>query len=131
MPNTCGMDVDDFERWWSGRRRADIEWLIDAVTAATETADGEVERLRATRDVTRALERSGRRRAAGVASHRIRVCALAACSDSGVRAVDPDGVTLVCRAAGEAAEALMAGEDEAATATLLRPFVGVLTGASS
>lgn len=119
------MDIDDFERWWTGRCRADIEWLIDVVTAATETADGEVERLRATREVARSLARSGRRRAAGVASHRLRLCALAVCSDTGVRAADPDGVTLVCRAAGDAAEGIVAGADHPAARTLLRPFLGV------
>lgn len=117
------MDIDTFERWWRTRDRADIEWVIDALVAATDTADGEVERWRATREIARVLDRSGLRRQACAASHRVRLCALAACSDTGVRAVDPDGATLVCRAAGDAAMALMAGDDRACSQALLRPFV--------
>lgn len=118
------MDVDGFEWWWRSRERADIEWIIAALAAATDTADGEVERWRATREIARALARSGRRREACAASHRVRLCALAACSDTGVRAVDPDGATLVSRAAGDAAMGLVAGADELCSEMLLRPFVG-------
>ncbi|MDZ7676505.1 MAG: hypothetical protein U5K30_15720 [Acidimicrobiales bacterium] len=118
------MDVDGFERWWRSRERADIEWIMDALAAATDTADGEVERWRAMREIARVLARSGRRREACAASHRVRLCALAACSDTGVRAVDPDGATLVCRAAGDAAMGLVAGVDQPCSEMLLRPFVG-------
>lgn len=120
------MDVDDFEQWWQTCGRADIEWLIDALAAATDTADGEVERLRATREVARLLQRSRRRRQACEASHRVRVCALAACAATGVRAHDPVGATRVARAAGDVARGLVAGPDAPCSATLLRPFLTAL-----
>lgn len=117
------MDIDDFERWWRTRDRADIEWIIDAVAATTDTTDGEIERLRATREVNRLLARSGRRRLACEVSHRVRLGVLEACAASGVRDDDPAGTTLVARAAGDAARGLVAAPDSPWCQALLRPFL--------
>lgn len=118
------MDVDAFEIWLRNRDRADIEWLIDAIAAATDTADGEVERLRATREVVRLLHRSGRRRQAHEAQHRMRLCTLAVCESTGVLDRDRTGTTMVARAAGDAANALVAGADAPCSEVLIRPFLG-------
>lgn len=117
------MDVVDFESWLRGRDRADIEWLIDALAATTETPDGEVERLRATREVARRLGRAGRRREAREAQHRVHVCALAVCAGTGVLAEDRTGTVRVVRAAGDAASALVAGADAPCSELLIRPFL--------
>ncbi len=119
-----GMDVVDFEVWLGNRDRSDIEWLIDAVAATTETPDGEVERLRATREVVRLLQRSGRRRQAREAQHRVRLCALAVCASTGVLDLDRTGTTQVARAAGDVANALVAGPDAPCSEILIRPFLG-------
>ncbi len=118
------MDVDDFEMWLRNRDRADIEWLIDALAASTDTTDGEVERLRATREVVRLLHRSGRSRQAHEAQHRVRLCALAVCESTGVLDRDRAGTIQVARAAGDAANALVAGADAPCSEVLIRPFLG-------
>lgn len=120
------MDVDGFERWLRDRDRADIEWLIDALAATTETADGEVERLRASREVVRRVRQSGRRRQANEAQHRVHVCALAVCADTGVLDRDRAGTVQVVRAAGDAATALVVGADEPCCELLIRPFFGTM-----
>lgn len=118
------MDVAGFEVWLRNRDRADIEWLIDALAASTDTADGEVERLRATREVVRALHRSGRRRQACEAQHRVHLCALAVCADTGVLDHDRSGTIQMARAAGNVATALVAGADTPGSEFLIRPFLG-------
>ncbi len=118
-----GVDVEEFAAWIRDRDRADLEWLIDAVTAATDTPDGEVERLQATREVLRLLHRSGRDRAALAAQHEVRRCALAVCTATGVRDHDPAGTTHMARAAGDAARALVADADAPCSEVLIRPFL--------
>lgn len=118
------MDVEAFERWLQERDRSDIEWLIDALAASTDTADAEVERLRATREVERRLARTGRRRQASEARHSVHVCAMAVCDATGVSSHDRAGSVQVARAAGEAATALVAGADEPCCELLIRPFLG-------
>lgn len=120
------MDVDAFEAWVRQRNRADLEWLIDAVVATTDTADAEVERLRATREVARVLDRSGRRRQACEAQHRVRLCMLGVCAETGIRDRNRAGTTRVARAAGDAARALVAGEDAPGAELLVRPFLGAV-----
>lgn len=119
------MQVEEFECWWETRDRADLQWLADAVAAALETADGTIERLRASREVARINDRAGRHRRACAASHRIRLSALQRCDETGLRSDDPAGTIRLARAAGSAAEALVAGSDRPCAQLLLRPFVGV------
>lgn len=116
------MDVESFERWWRSCRRTDLEWLVDAVAAATDTTDAEVERLRAGRELARVVARTHRRRDACEAKHRLRVVAIEACASTGLRAADPAGATLLARAAGDAAFALVAAPGSACCETMIRPF---------
>lgn len=117
------MDVDAFETWLRERDRSDVEWLITAVAATSDTTDAEIERRRALREVARVLQRSGRRRQACEAQHRLRLCMLGVCAETGVRDRNMTGTTRVARAAGDAARALVAGDDVPATALLIRPFL--------
>lgn len=123
--------MDAFETWLQERDRAEIEWIISAVAATTDTADAEVERLRATREVARVLDRSGRRRQACEAQHRLRVCMLGVCDATGIRDRNRAGTTQVARAAGDVARALVAGEDVPGTQLLIRPFLGSVARVAS
>ncbi|WP_436795933.1 hypothetical protein [Actinospongicola halichondriae] len=118
------VDVDGFEAWLRDRDRAELVWLIGAIAATTDTPDGEVERLRATREVVRLLQRRGRRRQAREAQHEVRLCALAVCTDRGIREGDRAGTTHMARAAGDAARALVADPDAPCSEILIRPFLG-------
>lgn len=119
------MEVEEFERWLRSRDRVDLEWMIHAVDAAVDTADGAVDRLRASREVARVLRRTGRHRLACETSHRIRLSALERCTETGVRAIDPGGSARLARAAGAAAEGLVAGTTRPCARLLLQPFQGV------
>jgi hypothetical protein len=118
------MDVDEFVSWLGCRDRAAIEAVVHALEADRETADGEVERLRATRQLGLSLRRRGRGRQAGVAVHRATEAALHACVTSGIGEGQRGRATLVARAAGDAALGLVAGEHNANTDAVLRPFLG-------
>ena len=125
------MDVDEFVSWLCCRDRDEIEAVVHALEADRETADGEVGRLRATRELGSFLRRSGKGRQAGVAVHRATAAAREACTTSGMCESDPGHVTLVARAAGDAALGLVAGEHNASTDAVLRPFRGAMvTGPS-
>lgn len=126
------MDVDEFVTWLCCRERAEIEAVVHALEADRETADGEVCRLRAAREIGRSLRRTGRSRQAGVAAHRAASAAFETCVATGVCATHRGNATLVARAAGDAALGLVAGEQNAHTDVVLRPFLGsmVLTASS-
>lgn len=118
------MDVEEFLRWWRCQNRDDIERMLAALVAETETADGEVGWWRASTEVSAALRRSGRVRQGCTAAHRASAAAMAVCTATGVRALDRDGATRLARAAGDAARVLVAGGQLPGTETLLRPFFG-------
>lgn len=118
------VDVDQFEQWWNGRSRADIEAIVVALEASSATADGAVCRIRASRDIEISLRRTGRLRLGCDAAHRATLAALRACAETGVSAVDRSGTTRLARAAGDAARGLVVGDACESTETLLRPFFG-------
>lgn len=118
------MDIEEFVRWWRSKDRTDIEGMLAALAAETETADGEVSWWRASTEVSAALRRTGRVRVGCTAAHRASCAAMAVCTSTGLRDVDRDGATRLARAAGDAARVLVAGDDLPGTETLLRPFFG-------
>ena len=120
------MDVEEFVRWLNCRDRDAIEAVVHALEADHDSAEGEIGRLRATRELGRALRRTGRTRQAGEAVHRAVAAALEACTTTGVCAAHRDHATLVARAAGDAALGLVVGEDNASTDAVLRPFLGAM-----
>lgn len=118
------MDVDDFVHWWRSRDRHDLEAIATALEAQRETAEGEVGRLRAVRDISVLLRRAGRARLGCEAAHRASVAAMSACTAAGVYDTDRRRAILLSRAAGDAALGLAAGERTASIDTVLRPFFG-------
>jgi len=93
------MDIDDFERWWRVRERADIVRLIGAL-----------------------LRRSGRHRLGCLAAHAVRSAAIEACRRTGVLDDDRGGSVRLARAAGDAARALVCGTLLPSGDDLLAPF---------
>lgn len=118
------MDVEEFVWWWQSKDRSDIERMLAALAAETETADGEVSWWRASTEVSAALRRRGQVRQGCTAAHRASAAAIDACTATGVRTIDRDGATRLARAAGDAARLLVAGVELPGTETLLRPFFG-------
>lgn len=118
------MNVEEFVQWLRDRDRQDIEDMVHALSTSRESADGEVCRLRATRELALALRRGGRARQAGEAAHRATVAVLGACTAAGLLQSDPAGVTMLARAAGDAAVGLVVGEQTASADAVLRPFFG-------
>ena len=125
------MDVDEFVHWWQGRDRYDLVLIAEAIRAARESVDGELCWRRSTKELCAVARRSGRQRQAGEAVHRVGLAARRACEVAGMSASDPARVTLLTRAAGDAALGLVRGQDSAPTATVLRPFLGAMVLASS
>lgn len=118
------MDVDEFVSWWGSRDRRDLDAVVAALDATTDTAGGEVGRLCGCMEVATTLRRNGRRQEACRAAHLTIEAAMRACETTGLRDDDRDAATRLARAAGEAARALVADVDSASAAALLRPFFG-------
>ena len=118
------MDVDRFVEWLQARDRADLDWMLQALAQAHDTADGTVGWMRATHDVEVSLRRRGLMRDGCRAAHRATEAAVAACEATGLTAADRSGTTRLARAAGDAALGLVAGLGVPGTDTLLRPFFG-------
>lgn len=116
------MDIDDFERWWRVRERADIVRLIGALDAAGGVADGDVCHARACAEVGALLRRSGRHRLGCLAAHAVRSAAIEACRRTGVLDDDRGGSVRLARAAGDAARALVCGTLLPSGDDLLAPF---------
>ncbi|HEU5083290.1 MAG TPA: hypothetical protein VFU14_08125 [Acidimicrobiales bacterium] len=116
------MGIDDFERWWRVRERADIVRLIGALDAASGVAGGEVCHARACAELGVALRRAGRHRTACLAAHAVRSAAIEACRRTGVLDEDHAGSVRLARAAGEAARALLCGGRLPSGDDLLAPF---------
>lgn len=115
------MDIDDFERWWRVRERADIVRMI-AGLEVTAGSEREIGHLRASAEMGALLRRSGRRRLGCRAAHRVRLAVVDACRRTGVLAEDRAGVTRLARAAGEAAQVLVCGAHRPVADELLAPF---------
>lgn len=92
------MGIDDFERWWRVRERADIVRLIGALDAASGVAGGDVCHARACAEVGVALRRAGRHRTACLAAHAVRSAAIEACRRTGVLEEDHAGSVRLARA---------------------------------
>jgi hypothetical protein len=116
------MDIDDFERWWRVRERADIMRMIGAVGATSGMADGEVCHARACAEVVVLLRRSGRQRLGCRAAHQVRLAVVEACRRTGVLDDDRDGAVRLARAAGDAARVLVCGSRVPSAEELLAPF---------
>ncbi len=116
------MDIDDFERWWRVRERADIVRLIGALDATAGVADGDVCHARACAEVGAALRRTGRHRSGWAAAHAVRSAAIEACRRTGVFDEDRAGSVRLARAAGDAARALVCGTPLPSGDDLLAPF---------
>ena len=116
------MGVDDFERWWRVRERADIERMIGTVELGASAPDADVCHLLACASLDVALRRSGRRREGCRAAHRLRVAVLEACRRTGVLEEDHEGAVRLARAAGEAGRAMVCGTALPALEELLHPF---------
>jgi hypothetical protein len=116
------MGVDEFERWWRVRERADIERMIGAVDVAASTPDADVCHVLACASLDVALRRTGRRREGCRAAHRVRVAVLDACRRTEVLETDHDGAVRLARAAGEAARAMVCGTPLPSLEELFHPF---------
>lgn len=116
------MEIDDFERWWHGQDRADLERMIVTVGASSDTADHAVCHLRACTEVRLLLRRAGRQRLGCEVAHRVHVAVLDACRRTGVLESDRQGSVRLARAAGDAARVLVCQTRLPAVDELLAPF---------
>lgn len=121
------MDVDEFVHWIAARDRDEIEWMVEALRASCDTADGQVERLRGGREIARELRRQGQYREGCQAAHAAVEAAMQACERTALRAEDRAAATRFARAAADAARVLVARVDSADAHVLLRPFLGAAT----
>jgi len=103
------MRVDEFERWWSDRDRAEIVRMIAATAPPEDLRGGDACRARAAAELDVLLRRRGRQHAGLRAAHRLRLAVVDACRRTGVLDDDHDGAVRLARAAGEAARALVCG----------------------
>lgn len=116
------MDIDAFERWWRVREHADIVRMIGALGAGAAAPDRDVCHVLACAELDVVLRRSGRRRAAGRAAHRVHVAVREVCRRTGVLDEDRDGAVHLARAAGEAARAMVCDVALPCRDQLLGPF---------
>jgi hypothetical protein len=99
----------------SGSEIVDVaRWLRHEL----DSADGELAWWKATLAVTGTLRRTRQTRQAGMAAHHASVAVQRAAARDGILEIERDAVTLVARAASEAARALVARPDGAPTAVL-------------
>ena len=85
------MGIDEFERWWRVRERADIVRMIAALDHDPDDGGSDVCHARACAELEVVLKRSGRHRLGWRAAHRLRVAAIDACRRTGVLDHDRDG----------------------------------------
>jgi len=116
------MGIDEFERWWRARERADIVRMIGAVDASTPADRIDVGHVLACASLDVALRRRGRRRLGCQVAHRLRVAVLDACRRTGVLDEDRDGSVRLARAAGEVGRALVCGHPLPGVEELYHPF---------
>ena len=116
------MGVDEFERWWRVRERADIVRMIAAIDPGPAAGGCDVCHVRACAELDVVLRRSGRRRLGARAAHQLRVAVVDACRRTGVLEEDRDGVVRLARAAGDAARVLVCDSDRPCLDELLVPF---------
>lgn len=103
------MDVDDFTHRLHDLTAEEIQRVAAAVRAELGTAEGELAWWRATIDVTGVLRHQRRSRQAGLAAHRAASAVVEAARIAGLADdTSRDEVTVVARAAAEAARLLVA-----------------------
>ena len=124
------MGVDEFERWWRERERADIVRMMASVHHADCDDSREVCLVAACAELDVVLRRSGRRLAGSRAAHRVRRAVLDACERTGLLDEDRDGVVRLARAAGDAGRALVCEPAPPCIGELLAPFRSELPLAS-
>jgi hypothetical protein len=116
------MGVDEFERWWRVRERADIVRMIATLDPDRATGGCDVCHVRACAELDVVLRRSGRRRLASQVAHRLRLAVVEACRRTGVFDEDRDGAVRLARAAGDAARVLVCDAGRPCLEELLVPF---------
>ncbi|MGH9185840.1 MAG: hypothetical protein ACRD0U_08525, partial [Acidimicrobiales bacterium] len=102
------METAEFIGRLSSLSGADIVAVAARLRADAEVSGGEVTWWRATMAVTACLRRRHLSRQAGLAAHRAAEAVMSAARDADVPDQARDDVTVVARAAGEAARALFA-----------------------
>jgi hypothetical protein len=116
------MGVDEFERWWRVRERADIVRMIAALDPGRSADVLDACHALACAELEVVLRRSGRQRLAGQVAHRVRMACADACRRTGVLDEDRDGAVRLARAAGDAALALLCAPDLPCVDELVAPF---------
>lgn len=116
------MGIDEFERWWTGQERADIERMIAAVDRVDVDQGADVCFVRACAELDVALRRAGRHRLGCRAAHRLRLAVLDAARRTGALERDRDGTVRLARAAGAAARAMVCDRRVACLDEVLAPF---------
>lgn len=116
------MSVDEFERWWRARGRADIIRMITVLDGNPGHGGADVCHARACAELEVLLKRSGRDRLGHRVAHRLRVAVVDACRRTGVLDDDRDGSVRLARAAGEAARAMVCDRRVACLDEVVGPF---------
>lgn len=121
------MDATEFTTRLTSLSGNEIVGVARWLRSELDSADGELAWWKATLAVTGTLRRTRQTRQAGMAAHQASVAVLRAAARDGILEVERDAVTLVARAASEAARAMVAG---AVPTPVLAPWTALAVAAA-